>query len=81
MKHYTFYRENNDFRDILEDSNLKRKIKFKIRWDQHLLIAFEHKPSDKLLGYIVLKYGDDMKKMFDFDYSPVPNVDYIPKRN
>lgn len=82
MKHYTFYRERNDFDDILCDANLKNKINFKIQWVQHLLIGFdEYDLDEKLLGYIILKYGDDMKNVFIVDRTPIPHKDYIPKRN
>lgn len=82
MKYYTFYRENNNFNDILKDKNVKSKIRFKIQWSQHLLIGFEYeKPDEKILGYLVLKYGDDIKNIFEYDYSPIPNIDYIPVKN
>lgn len=78
MKYYTIYRENNNFKDLLSDSNIKSKLKVKIKWYQHLLIGFDDYIDDRILGYIVLKYGEDIKNVFEKDYTPIPNIDYIP---
>lgn len=79
MIHYTFFRESNDFNDILSDISLKKHIHLKLSWYQHLLIAFEN-IDDSIRGYIMLKYGDEVTKLTDKDYTPVPNVDYKPIR-
>jgi hypothetical protein len=81
MKYYTFYREMNDFTDILSDTNIKSNICTKIMWCNHLLIGFNRDVPESVLGYIVLKYGDEMTKLANKDYAPKPGVDYIPKRN
>jgi hypothetical protein len=80
MKYFTFYRENNDFRDILQDVNLKKIINEKIKWYQHLTIGIDD-PKDVNSSYITLKYGDEMRQDLVKDYSPVPGVDYIPKKD
>lgn len=80
MKYYTFYRESNDFSDILNDLSIKKEIDMKIVWNNHLLIGLQYEVSDKVLGYIVLKYGEDLTSLTTKDYSPVMNVDYLPKR-
>ncbi len=81
MKYYTFKRESNDFSDILSDPSIKNTIRTKISWLNHLMVGFtENKESDNIFGYIVLKYGDYMINPFDKDYTPKPNIDYIPKR-
>ena len=80
MKYYNFYRESDNFDDILTDPNLKNKLKFKIRYLQNLIIGFGYKPDEKIIAYIMLKYGEDIKSFTDFDYSPVPYKDYIPIR-
>jgi hypothetical protein len=80
MKHYTFYRESNDFSDILNDGSLKKFIDTKIKWSNHLLIGLNYEVTDQILGYIVLKYGDDITQLTTNDYTPRPNVDYLPKR-
>lgn len=80
MKYYTLYRENNNFDDIIKDKSLKNKLHFKIRFYQHLIVGFENEEDDKILGYIVLKYGDDIKNLFEKDFTPIPYKDYIPKR-
>ena len=78
MKYYNFYRESNNFDDILNDTNLK--IKFKIQYLQNLILGFGYNPDEKLMAYIVLKYGDDIKNLTDFDYTPIPYKDYTPIR-
>ena len=80
MKYYTFYRESNDFTDILNDQSIKKEIDVKIMWRNHLLIGLHYNVTDQLLGYIVLKYGEDITKLTTKDYSPVANIDYTPKK-
>ena len=79
MKHYTFYRESNKFDDILSDVSLKKHIHLKMSWYQHLLLGFDDL-DDSMQGYIMLKYGDEVTKLTDKDYRPIPNVDYKPIR-
>lgn len=82
MKYYTFRRSTNDFSDILSDKNLKKFIKLQIAWTNHLMIGVtEHpKDSENVIGYLVLKYGDDIVNSLNKDYTPIPNVDYKPDR-
>lgn len=80
MKYYNFYRESNDFTDILNDPNIKTVVKFKMQYSNNLVLGFGYIPDDKLLAYVVLKYGDDIKNLHDFNYTPIPNKDYIPIR-
>ena len=80
MKYYTFYRENNNFDDILNDQIIKKIIDEKMRWFQHLIIGMNDK-HEQTFSYITLKYGDEMKQELVRDFSPVPGVDYIPKRD
>lgn len=79
MKYYTFYREDNKFDDILNDINLKKVIDEKISWFQHLIIGMQD--NDKIASYITLKYGDELKTEVVKDFSPIPGVDYIPKKD
>jgi len=79
-KFYTFKRESNNFDDILNDISLKKHIKTKIKWSYHLMISLGQKVDESTLGYLVLKYGDDITNPINKDYTPVPNVDYKPKR-
>jgi hypothetical protein len=39
------------------------------------------KDSDQYLSILTLKYGEDMIQSVTKDYSPVPGVDYIPKKD
>lgn len=82
IKYYIFYRENNNFDDILNDMNLKKMFSIKIFWSQYLLVGSE-KMTDELYSYILLKYGDDLKNVKDIipDRKPIPFVDYIPEKN
>ena len=80
MKYYTFYRESNDFDDILNDTIIKKIVDEKLRWYQYLIIGMNEK-HDQTFSYITLKYGDEMKQELVKDFSPVPGIDYIPKRD
>jgi hypothetical protein len=80
MKYYTFYRENNNFDDILNDNIIKKIIDEKLRWYQYLIIGMNEK-NEQSFSYITLKYGDEMKQELVKDFSPIPGVDYIPKRD
>ena len=82
MKYYTFYRESNNFDDILNDSILKKSIDETLRWYQYLVIGiYETEKNNQNSSYITLKYGDEMKNDLVKDRSPVPGIDYIPKRD
>lgn len=80
MHEFTFYRQSNDFDDILKDRVFKKYIKTKLRWTDHLLIQLELESNHNILGYIVLKYGDDIVKELCKDFSPIPYVEYTPIR-
>lgn len=79
MKHFTFYRESNNFDDILNDITLKKHIHLKLYWNQYLTIGCSD-ITESIEGYLMLKFGDDLRKLTDKDYTPVPNVDYTPVR-
>jgi hypothetical protein len=79
MKHIIFYRESNKFDDILKDISLKGKIHYKLKWLNHLNIGLSDQEDDGIITYINIKYGDYIKTMTE-DYSPKPNIDYIPIR-
>ena len=82
MKYYTFYRENNDFKDILNDPLVKKIADTKIRWYQYLTVGIQDTPTNsQSFSLITLKYGDDMKQPDFADFTPVPGVDYIPKKD
>ena len=36
---------------------------------------------EQSFSYITLKYGDEMKQELVKDFTPIPGVDYIPKRD
>lgn len=80
MKYFIFYREDDNFQDILNDNNIKKFIDEKIQWGHHLLIGIPDN-QDKTISYITLLYGDLMKKEVVRDFSPVPGIDYIPKQD
>jgi hypothetical protein len=81
MKYYNFYRENNNFTDILSDVNVKKYVDTKIHWYQHLVIGIASKDNDKTFSYITLMYGEDMVNELSKDYTPVAGVDYVPKKD
>lgn len=79
MNYYQFYRENNKFDDILEDPNIKRKIYTKITWARHMLLGLDDR-EPSFFSYLEIKYGDSLCNSLTKDYSPIPNVDYMPIR-
>lgn len=79
MKYYTFRRSSNDFKDILTDNAIKKQIRTKILWFNHLLIGLDD-DNENLFGYIVLKYGDDIAPIVEKDYTPVIYKEYYPER-
>lgn len=83
MKFLMFTRKNSKFDDILKDASLKNQYKTKIEYQENLILGFpEDDNFGKILSYIMLKYGDDMKDFHSVvpDRTPVPNVDYVPVR-
>lgn len=82
MKYYIFYRESNNFADILRDINLKKVISHKVQWDNYLMIGIDKYKKDigRIFSYITLKYGDEIRNKLTKDYRPIPNVDYTPVR-
>lgn len=84
MNYFTFKRESNNFTDILTDANIKKLIRMKLRWRNHLLIGVDEDKdnSNKSNSYITIKYGDDMiNGVAENDYSPKPYVDYVPEKD
>ena len=80
MKYFTFYRENNNFKEILTDPALKKMIRTQIQWYQHLMIGLDEL-NDKTaltISYLVIKYGDDLTNNLVKDFTPVSGVDYAP---
>lgn len=83
MKHFTFYRENNNFDDIITDINIKKHIYTTITFLNHLIIGVpDDKDLDKVSSYILLKYGEELRDFKNIvgDRSPIPYVDYMPKK-
>jgi hypothetical protein len=80
MKYFIFFRENNNFDDILSDIVIKKVIDEKISWGQHLMIGMNDKHEDKI-SYVTLKFGDEMVSNITKDFTPVPGVDYILKKD
>ena len=79
MKQYIFYRESNNFEDILTDKVIKKYIDIVMTWKNYLLIGIRFGNVDKVAIHITLKYGDELRDRLSKDYTPVPNVDYTPK--
>lgn len=79
MTTYLFYREDNNFDDILSDKNVVKYLKQKIRWKRYLLLMSYHVPEETK-SYVMLKYGDYIKSWDSVrkDNSPIPYKDYLP---
>lgn len=81
MKYIYFYRQDNDFTDILKDPSVKPYVYTKIIWYQFLLLGIhEDKKEDSIISYINIKYGDDIRNNIHPDFSPIPNKDYMIKK-
>ena len=80
MKYYTFYRENNNFDDIQSDNIVKKFAETKIKWYQHFMIGMRKDGNDQNFSMLTLKYGEDMVNNLTKDFTPIPGVDYIPKK-
>jgi len=82
MKYYTFYRESNNFDDILCDVIIKKFADTKLRWHKYLMVGINEsiKDSDQYYSLLTLKYGEDMVSTVCKDFTPVAGVDYIPKK-
>ncbi len=82
MKYYTFYRENNNFGDILTDPMVKKIADMKISWYRYLMIGINDTPeNEQSFSMITLKYGDDMVNNLTKDFTPIAGVDYVPKKD
>lgn len=79
MKYFTFYRENNNFDDLLSDQTIKKAVDEKILWYKHLILGFSDTCSEQTISYLTIKYGDEMVRSLVKDFSPKPGIDYIPK--
>jgi hypothetical protein len=82
MKYYTFYRESNNFDDILSDVIIKKFADTKLHWYKYLMVGISEsiKDSDQYYSLLTLKYGEDMVSSVCKDFTPVAGVDYIPKK-
>lgn len=80
MSYIIFKRESNKFNDILTDNVLKKNIRTKISFSEHLILEFK---DDESCSYAILKYGDDIISMNHIvpDRTPVMDRDYAPDRN
>jgi len=77
MKPIIFYRESNDFTDILQDITVKKGVKHRQSFTNHLILVTS---DEKILTYLMLKFGNDVISMNDLvpDRSPVMYKDYTP---
>ena len=66
---------------LLEKQIFDQVVDMKISWYRHLMIGLKENTNSGTFSYITLKYGDEMIPSITKDYSPVPGVDYIPKRD
>lgn len=80
MNIYYFYRDSDNFDDIIKDIVIKNLIRTKIRVKNYLILELVDQSDSKIEGYITIKYGDSFTQLSDKDYTPIPNVDYTPKR-
>jgi len=79
MSYIVLQRESNNFKDILNDSVIKRNIRLKMSFTNHLILDFA---DEQTASYFMLKYGDDVVSMSHIvpNRTPIPNKDYVPER-
>jgi hypothetical protein len=79
MSYIILQRESNNFKDVLSDPVIKRGIRLKMSFKNHLILDFS---DDQTTSYFMLKYGDDVISMSHIvpDRTPIPNRDYVPER-
>jgi hypothetical protein len=80
MKYYTFYRENNNFDDIISDNIVKKYAEQKFKWYQYFMIGMRKDGNDQNFSMLTLKYGEDMVNNLTKDFTHIAGVDYIPVR-
>lgn len=71
---------DNDFSDILTDVNVKPRIKTKMQFDQHLFLNLNFEDDNQFYSYILLKFGESLIKITEKDYTPIPKIDYYPRK-
>jgi hypothetical protein len=81
MKYITFYNESDNFSEILNDTDIKKYAKLKIKWSNYLMIGLSEYKSESIISIITLKYGDNMVNNLTKDFTPIPKVDYFPKKD
>lgn len=80
MKTYCFKRASNDFKDIVNDVELKSAICTKLYFSNHLIIGLKVDTKESIVGYMMIKYGEDLIEICEKDYRPIPKKDYFPIR-
>ena len=79
MSYTIFYRESNNFKDILTDTVIKKSIRMKMQFTNYLILELA---NEKDMSYMILKYGDDVKSISNIipDRTPIMNIDYVPEK-
>jgi len=78
MKYYTFYRESNNFDDIIKDKVIKKYINATVFWKNYCQVGIDEFNATKVNIHITLKYGDELRNNLTPDFSPKPNIEYVP---
>jgi hypothetical protein len=80
MSYMTFNGDEKILEEIASDATIKPLITTKISWSGFLQLGLSEELDDQVRSYIMLKYGDHIKTDYLRDFSPVPGVDYSPRR-
>ena len=77
-----FSRTNLDQNLILKDKIVKKHIRQKYIWLDHLIIVFKDETPEDIVSYIMLKYGDDVvdPSYIIKDRTPIAGIDYTIQR-
>jgi len=80
MTYFAFYRESNNFDDILNDKNIIKRHMVKLAWTKHLVLKWQAELPENLQSYVKLMYGNDLVKLTEKDYKPILGIDYTTNR-
>lgn len=82
MKYFYIKKEDNNFSDVLSDAIVKKTVSSKILLNGMLILGFKDNTDESIVSYFLLKFGDFVvsESSIITDYSPTPNVDYIPNK-
>lgn len=80
FKAFFFFSEDNNFKELLNDSTLKPHISTKIVWKKYLIIEFDITFKPEHESYLLIKYGEHIRDPYTLfkNRKPIIFKDYLP---